>query len=197
MPYDFKDSKNKLKKETEIAVEQKALEEEQIKSEKLVALTFWRPFCSSILIIFLFYLFVFKVLNMENLYANFGLWLYLSYPSISIIAEILFTKKVRYRYYEGTLYVGNTKYERGEIKKAAITEYSPYYCKNSFFRIPAVNFAGYREYYVNLTPVKGKPEAFFFLCSKDSAQNFMGFLYKHKIPYGIVEKEFRKLFFYY
>ncbi len=197
MPYDFEASKNKLKKETEIAAEQKAFEDEKIQTEKFVTLNFWHPLCSSILIMFLFYLIVFDVLTLPNIYANLGLWLYLSYPSVSIIAEILFTKKVKYRYYEGTLYVGDTKYERGDIKKAAITEYSPYYCKNSLFRIPAVNFAGYREYYVNLTPVKGKPEAFFFLCNKDSAEKFMTFLYKHNIPYGIVEKEFRKLFFYY
>ncbi len=200
MPYNFEESTDKYNQE--IDVERRLRKEDSVKqiSETPIRLHYSRQFFMSWLLIMFFYWFVFYVLDLINDFARWGLWAYFSYPSFSIIAELCLNKKVRFKYYEGTLQVGKRKFTPFDIKKVAITEYSPYYCKNSFFKIPAFNFVDYKEFSVQLTlaKVNGKSDSeFFFICSVKDAQKFMDYLYKHNIPYGHVEKEFRKLFFYY
>lgn len=198
MPYNFDESKDKLRNEVVEEQHIRSIESEKMIDEKPVSLSFYSQFIKSFVLILLFYVLTFYILDMVNVFARIGLFLYLCYPSFSIIAEIIFTKKVRYRYYEGSFTIGNKRFLPEDIKKVAITEYSPYYLKNSYFKLPAFNAVGFKEFLVQLTPIKGRGESiFFFLCNEKSAVKFMEFLYKHKIQYGHVEKEYRKLFFYY
>lgn len=198
MSYDFEESNKKLSQEIKEENKQEIVEENLRVNEPFTYLSNKVPFYLSLIVTFICFILAFKCFNPPNIYLKLGLALYLSFPTISIMVQIIFTKKIKFKLHNGELYINNILVHPDDIKKVAITEYTPYYLKNDWFKIPAVNFVGYKEYMVNIELVRKKTsDIFLFLCTKESAEKFITFLHLNQIPYGHVEMEPHRLFFYY
>lgn len=198
MSYNFDASQQKLKEE--ITEEQAYKEnEDRLKiNEGFTYLSNAEPFMKSVILATLCFFFTFHIIHMPTFYAKLGFGLYLAYPTLCIIIQIIFTKTIKYRLHNGELYIDNKLLDLEKVKSIAITEYSPCYMKNDHFRLPAINFSGYKEFMVEIIPSNKKENSIFlFLCTQNSAQKLLEFIHKHSIKYGYVEIEPRKIFFYY
>src|SRR5574344_499266 len=196
MPYDFEESNEKLNKEI-IEEKEHKTEENLLKiDEPFTHLSNKVPFVLSIIFSILCFVFTFNFPNLANNYVRVGLGIYLAYPTFCIIAQILFTKKIKYKLYNGDFYVGHTLLKADDIKNIAITEYTPYYFKNDWFKVPAMNLVGYKDFMITITPRRKKAsQIYLFLYNKKSVKQLITFLEQNNIPFGHVEKEPRRLFF--
>jgi len=198
MSYNFDDSKKVL--EEEIKEERrKQIATQAIRAdEEFICLSNSFPMLTSILITLVCYFVVFSICKESDLSFKIGLGTFFAFPTISMILQILISKPIKFKLFNGILYVGDKEFKAEDIKSVAITEYSPCYIRTDSFKIRAINFSGYKEYLVEIIPSKPRAEhTHFFMSNNQSAQSLIRFLRQNEIGYGYMEKEPIKFFFYY